>query len=145
MDIAPCTIADLEEWTAMRSALWSDEPDLRSEAAAMLAQPSAEVLNLICRIDGVAAGMAEAALRHDYVNGCETSPVVFLEGIYVVEAHRRSGVARALAERVAEWGRAQGCTEFASDALLDNRASHAFHGAIGFAETERVVFFRIEL
>ena len=26
-------------------------------------------------------GFAEASLRHDYVNGCETSRVAFLEGI----------------------------------------------------------------
>jgi aminoglycoside 6'-N-acetyltransferase I len=30
----------------------------------------------------------------------------------------------------------------ASDALLDNGASHAMHRALGFEETERVVFFR---
>jgi aminoglycoside 6'-N-acetyltransferase I len=34
-----------------------------------------------------------------------------------------------------------GCTELASDALLDNQASHAMHEALGFAETERVVYF----
>lgn len=145
MDIAPCTLADLDDWAAMRLALWPDEPDLRAEAAAMLGDPSPDVLNLICRVGGAAAGIAEASLRHDYVNGCETSPVVFLEGIYVGELYRKSGIARALAERVAEWGRTQGCTEFASDALLNNHASHAFHAAIGFAETERVVFFRREL
>ena len=108
MDIAPCTLADLEDWAAMRAALWPDEPNLPAEAAAMLANPSDDILNLICRIDGIAAGIAEATLRHDYVNGCETSPVVFLEGIYVIEAHRQSGVARALARRVAEWGRTHG-------------------------------------
>lgn len=145
MDIAPCTAADLKDWAAMRAALWPDEPELRAEAAVMLAEPSGDILNLICRVDGAAAGMAEAAFRHDYVNGCETSPVVFLEGIYVIDAHRRSGVARALVDRVAEWGRARGCTEFASDALLDNHVSHAFHRAIGFEQAERVVFFRAEL
>jgi aminoglycoside 6'-N-acetyltransferase I len=34
-----------------------------------------------------------------------------------------------------------GCTELASDALLDNQTSHAMHEALGFVETERVVYF----
>jgi aminoglycoside 6'-N-acetyltransferase I len=46
---------------------------------------------------------------------------------------------------VADWGRAQGCSEFASDAELENVDSHAMHRALGFVETERVVYFRWEL
>lgn len=141
MEIAPAAHADLADWTAMRGALWPDERLDDAEAEALLGHP--ERLALIARDgDGTAIGFAEAAIRHDYVNGCESSPVLFLEGIYVAVAHRREGVARALADRAAQWGRAFGCSEFASDALLDNRASHAFHAALGFAETERVVYFR---
>jgi aminoglycoside 6'-N-acetyltransferase I len=33
----------------------------------------------------------------------------------------------------------------ASDAFLDNSASHQMHGALGFSETERVVYFRKSL
>ncbi|MCS0469058.1 N-acetyltransferase, partial [Burkholderia mallei] len=40
------------------------------------------------------------------------------------------------------WGTARGCAAFASDAPLENAASHALHRALGFDETERVVFFR---
>jgi aminoglycoside 6'-N-acetyltransferase I len=148
MKISPCTPADIADWAAMRIALWPDEDHelLRSEAARMANEPSPDLCNLIARDDrGAAIGFAEASIRRDYVNGCETSPVAFLEGIHVEPAHRRRGVARALAERVAGWGRALGCTEFASDALLDNVDSHSFHAAIGFAETERVVCFRKSL
>lgn len=35
-----------------------------------------------------------------------------------------------------------GCGELASDAPLENAASHAMHHALGFVETERVVFFK---
>jgi len=50
-------------------------------------------------------------------------------------------VARALLGVVTDWARAHGCIELASDALLENTASHAMHAALGFEETERVVFF----
>jgi aminoglycoside 6'-N-acetyltransferase I len=132
-----------EAWLAMRRALWPDasEEDLGSDIPDMFADPELPAFLAIAE-DGHAIGFAEASLRHDYVNGCDSSPVVFLEGIYVDPRHRRRGVARALVAAVADWGRALGCSEFASDALLDNTASHAFHRRVGFAETERVVYFR---
>ena len=43
---------------------------------------------------------------------------------------------------IVAWAQAQGCDELASDALLDNETSQAMHRALGFEETERVVFFR---
>lgn len=143
--IAPAGPADRAAWTAMRSRLWPDDGAEAHDAvvAEMLAQPHAGRLALVARAhDGTAAGFAEAVIRRDYVNGCDGSPVLFLEGIYVAPDHRRGGVGRALAEAVAAWGRGQGLVEFASDALLEDPAAHAFHRAIGFAETERVVFFR---
>lgn len=148
MDIRPCTPADVEPWVALRAAIWSDYPveALREGLEAMLDPAHHRAVALLCRVDSrEAVAFAEATLRTDHVNGCETSPVVFLEGIYVAPGYRRRGIARALAADIAEWGRGRGCTEFASDALLDNAASHAFHAAIGFAETERVVYFRRQL
>ena len=79
------------------------------------------------------------------MNGTQSSPVIFLEGLYVIPELRRQGVARTLVAEVARWARACGCSELASDALLENAASHAAHRALGFAETERVVFFRKRL
>jgi aminoglycoside 6'-N-acetyltransferase I len=76
------------------------------------------------------------------VNGCETSPVAFLEGIYVEPWARRQGVAKELVAEVERWAFARGCQEFASDALLDDTDSHGMHVALGFEETERVVYFR---
>ena len=90
---------------------------------------------------GEAVGLVEASVRADYVNGAESSPVAFLEGIYVVPEARRKGVAAALVAAVTRWALDVGCRELASDALLENQASHAVHRALGFQETERVVFF----
>ena len=87
-------------------------------------------------------GLVEASRRVDYVNGTSSSPVAFLEGLYVVPASRRQGVARTLVQSVVRWALAEGCSELASDSLLDNPAAHATHRALGFEETERVVYFR---
>lgn len=140
--------ADLKALTPLLHALWPEHApeDLAASIASDLFRPDAPGVLLVARSDsGQLAGFAEVMLRADYVNGCETSPVAFLEGIYVDPAHRRTGVARALVDAAAAWGRSRGAREFASDALIDNPESHAFHAAIGFAETERVVYFRKSL
>lgn len=135
---APCA-----EWHTLRSALWPDTPAAEHEAemAAFVAEPQRYAQWLARDPDDRAVGLAEAALRSDYVLGCDTSPVAFLEGLYVAPDRRRQGVARALVDEVARWGAARGCRELASDALLANTVSHAVHRALGFAETERVVAF----
>ena len=85
-----------------------------------------------------------ASSRHlsDYVNGTLSSPVAFLEGLYVVPEARQKGVARALVTAVERWALKLGCREFASDASIENLLSQTVHRALGFRETERVVFFR---
>ena len=140
--IEPVSAETLAGWVPLRVALWPDEEALDKQAAEWLVAADPEQFNIVARSDdGAVIGFAEATLRHDYVNGTSTSPVVFLEGIFVARDHRKRGVAAALVEAVADWGRAKRCSEFASDALIDNLDSHAFHRAIGFAEQERVVCF----
>ncbi len=137
--------SDLEDWAALRAALWPDRTteEHRQDIAALLRRTDGRELALVAVEEPIGIkGFAEASLRQDYVNGCETLPVVFLEGIYVRPDCRDSGVGQALCSAVEAWGRAQRCGEFASDAHLDNRDSHAFHRAVGFKETERVVYFR---
>jgi aminoglycoside 6'-N-acetyltransferase I len=142
MQIEKCGADQLSQWVALRCALWPDEDadQIAQEATGMLARP--DLLVLVAR-EGVAViGFAEAAIRRDYVNGCETSPVAFVEGIYVVPQQRRRGVARAMIAAIEAWAEQQGLRELASDALLDNAQSHAMHEALGFGETERVVYFK---
>jgi aminoglycoside 6'-N-acetyltransferase I len=132
------------DWLALRAALWPRclPAEHEAEMAAFSAEPQRYLQLIAYGSDRGAIGLAEAALRTDHVNGTSTSPVAFLEGLYVVPSARRRGVARALVQAVASWAVERGCTEIASDALLANTASHAAHRALGFEETERVVYFR---
>lgn len=92
--------------------------------------------------DGRFVGVALCCLRHDYVEGCETSPVGYLEGVSVHEAFHRQGIARGLVADCEQWSREKGCTEFASDCELTNVASLAFHLSVGFQEENRIICFR---
>lgn len=137
--------SDLQPWAELRAALWPDASieEHRREVAETFLSGADTTTAFLCRDDdGWIVGLAEVALRSDYVNGCETSPVLFLEGIYVRPEARRRGVGRLLCAAAAAWGRSRGCSEFASDARLDNIESRRFHAALGFEETEQVVFFR---
>lgn len=140
--VRPAGAADRSDWIQLRGELWPHVSPERSDSdiSDMLARGSCCVMARDA--EGHAVGFAEASLRHDYVNGCKTSPVAFLEGIYVVPAARRHRVARQLVQAIEAWAASKGCTELASDAALDNAASHAMHGALGFEETQRVVYFR---
>jgi aminoglycoside 6'-N-acetyltransferase I len=142
--IEPCTSVDQPGWLALRAALWSDctADGHRADAARCLAQPGRYGQFVAYSPAHEPIGFVEASVRSDYVNGAETSPVAFLEGIYVVPHARRQGIARALCVAVVAWARGKGLTELMSDALLGNVESHAMHAALGFAETDRVVYFR---
>ena len=142
----PATQSTLPAWRRMRQALW---PEMKEEENTSETQALMDKADTFIRVawstDDRPVGFAEAALRVDCVNGCVTSPVAFLEGIYVELWARRQGVARALVASVETWAREKGCSELASDALLENAESHRMHAGLGFEETERVVYFRKEL
>jgi len=140
--IKPCTLLDHAGWLPLRAALWPDSaPDNEHDKQTLLNAPERYRVLVFVAEGGDASGFAEASIRTDYVNGTQSSPVAFLEGLYVRPTHRGQGIARQLVAGVQQWAEAMGCTELASDALLDNQASHAMHKALSFAETERVVYF----
>lgn len=86
-------------------------------------------------------GFAQTGLRHDYVEGCESTPVGYLEGIYVKAEYRGRGIARELLRACEDWARESGCHEFASDFELDNKESLRFHLNADFRETNRITCF----
>ena len=96
-------------------------------------------------IDGKAAGFAQCQLRYDYVEGTESSPVGYLEGIFVREEYRKKGYGRALIQECETWSAGKGCTEFASDCELTNETSRLFHLGAGFEEANRIICFTKKL
>ena len=139
--VPPASATDLA-WLSLRLRLWPDGTE--SEHLRYMADALARghCVRLAFAPDGFAVGFVEASQRVDYVNGTSTSPVAFLEGLYVEPSARRKGVARALVAEVERWAAAQGCSELASDSPIENVMAHATHRALGFEETERVVYFR---
>lgn len=92
-------------------------------------------------IQNIPIGFAQCGLRHDYVEGTDSSPVGYLEGVFVKEEYRRCGFAKELLSACEQWAKEQGCTEFASDCELFNDTSLRFHKAMGFQEVNRIICF----
>lgn len=131
---------DRDEWFRMRKGIWSDAPDeylLFDMDDIFVSEKDAVFMGFA---DGRPAGMIEARLR-DYAEGCETSPVGYIEGWFVYGDFRGSGMAGALTQAAEDWAREQGCTEMASDTWLDNEGSIHAHRKLGYIEVERLVHF----
>ena len=142
--VRPIAEDDAAAWAQMRAALWPEEDaaELASEVdrffAGGLPEPQAV---LVASERGEVVGVAELSIR-SRAEDCETDRVGYLEGWFVAPHARRQGVGRALMQAAEQWALAQGCREFASDALIDNEVSARAHLALGFAESAQLRCFR---
>lgn len=96
------------------------------------------------RDGGGLGGFVSFSIR-PWAEGCDSTPVPYIEGWWVAPDLRRAGVGRALVRAVEEWSREHGYRELGSDVELDNAVSLRAHAALGFEPTLRVQFFRKQL
>lgn len=106
---------------------------------------NAEAVVFLAKWEENAVGFAQCQLRHDYVEGTDSSPVGYLEGIFVQEEYRGRGIAKQLLKACENWAGGMGCTEFASDCELTNSGSFKFHMSMGFEEANRIICFTKKL
>jgi aminoglycoside 6'-N-acetyltransferase I len=146
--VRPVQSGDEAAWLELRCALWPDgsRSEHGDEIARFMEGRARDPLAVLVAIttSGSAIGVVELSIR-THAEGCRTDRVAYLEGWYVAPEARGREVGRALVQAAEEWGRAQRCTEFASDAAADNSASAAAHRAVGFAEVGLVRCFRKDL
>jgi aminoglycoside 6'-N-acetyltransferase I len=144
--VRPLVEGDLNEWLRLRSLLWDQaaEDDHREEMVDIIEHGDTQLVAVADAGEGRLAGFLEASIR-PMAEDCETDHVGYLEGWYVEEAERRSGLGRALVTFAEEWARKHGCTEIASDAEVGNDISLAAHQRLGYKETSRLVHLRKEL
>ena len=143
--IRKAEIKDLPILAELACQLWPDHTveEMRTEFAEILAKPDAAYF--LAYADENAVGFAQCQLRHDYVEGTVSSPVGYLEGIYVADEYRQQGFARELLSACESWAKEKGCTEFASDCELNNVQSLQFHLNVGFEEANRIICFTKKL
>ncbi len=143
IDPAKTTEANMVAELAIQ--MWEDNTmdELAEEFKEIISGDDAIIF--LAEMDGAAVGFAQCQLRHDYVEGTDSSPVGYLEGIFVQEEYRGHGIAKQLLKACENWASEQGCTEFASDCELANSESLKFHISMGFEEANRIICFTKKL
>ena len=139
--IRRATAEDKPDWLRMRQGLWPEAPIeyLNFDMDDRLADTDYAVF-LASREDGQLVAFIETGLR-DYGEGCETTPVGYIEAWYVDEHIRRQKLGRDMVYAAEQWAREKDCREMASDTWLENEASIAAHLKLGYEEADRLVHF----
>ena len=140
--IRKANVEDAEILMRLAIQMWEDHDpeELTKEFRNLLEKDDA--VCFIKYVDDKPIAFAQCQLRYDYVEGTESSPVGYLEGIFVSKEYRLHGFAADLLAECEKWTKEKGCTEFASDCELDNEDSLKFHMSLGFEETNRIICFR---
>ena len=143
--IRKAEVEDLHILAELVCKLWPDNTveEMCAEMGEILSKPDSAFF--LAYVEDVPIGFAQCQLRYDYVEGTDSTPVGYLEGIYVADGYRKQGIARDLLHACENWARTKGCTEFASDCELNNTQSLQFHLNVGFEEANRIICFAKKL
>jgi aminoglycoside 6'-N-acetyltransferase I len=143
--IKAATLQDTKAAAHLALLLWPDHTleEFIQEMTHIIAQPDAKVF--LYYHEGETVGFAQCQLRYDYVEGTSSSPVGYLEGLYVKEDFRKLGFAKKLVNACENWAKKRDCHEFASDCELKNEESLAMHLKLGFSEVNRIICFKKDL
>ena len=141
MEIKKANLVDIDELAKLQLLLWPDNTleGLKEEIKELL--KTKKDVFFIAYDKTQPIGFAHASLRHDYVEGASTSPTGYLEGIFVLEQYRKTGVSKQMLEFCENFAKQNGATEFASDCELDNLLSEKVHKKLGFVEASRNIHF----
>lgn len=126
-------------------AIYEREPEGVTGTREMLAEalfgdaPSCEAV--IAVIDGERAGFA---LFYGTFSTWECSPGIWLEDLFVYDAHRRAGVGGALLRHLAGVAVARGCARLEWAALNWNTPALDFYARLGSARLEEWLMHRLQ-
>jgi aminoglycoside 6'-N-acetyltransferase I len=142
MKIVKITLDDFNEWLDLALRLWPEYSSIEmQDILTEILESDRETAFMVRDENGKAIAFMNLSLRYEYVPEATQSPVGYIEGIYVKDEYRHQGIGKAMVEFAERWASVQGCIELASDALVENTDSHAFHSKTGFREAERTVYF----
>jgi aminoglycoside 6'-N-acetyltransferase I len=99
----------------------------------------------LAKVEKQYVGFIHLSLRTEHVEGTHTSPVVYVEGLYIQPPYREKSIAKVLVQAGEAWGLKHHCREMASDTESSNVDSIAFHQKVGFEVANRIVCFRKDL
>jgi aminoglycoside 6'-N-acetyltransferase I len=131
----------VESLTRIALELWPDHDllEFKQEFEEMI--PTNNNRFLLYVVDKEAVAFMHLSIRTDYVEGSESSPTGYMEGVYVKPTYRRKGISTKLFHEGKKWLVQNGCKQVGSDMEMDNKDSYPFHMSLGFQEAGRIITF----
>ncbi|MBN1975307.1 MAG: GNAT family N-acetyltransferase [Sedimentisphaerales bacterium] len=134
---------DFDEWLRMRKLLYPEysQEELLSEIKKIFHEKtivgeSDYAVFVYEKGKETLGGFIETSIRQN-VSKCKSSPVGYIESLYVDSDIRRKGIARALVSESEKWIIERKCSEFAVDTDPGEKGSIDFYLSCSFAEIER--------
>ena len=146
LDFQPAVLSDAAIWKRFRSELYDDLNLAHNETEIKRITKDPDLVSYLVfmKNETLPIGLVELSLRN-IVDGCTSSPVAYLDGLYLIEKYRGRGLGREMLTFIKNWAKGQGCTELAVDTELENVRAQRFYLREGFKETFRIVQFRMGL
>lgn len=132
---------NLDQLTDLAFALWpNNEKDIiKSDFVYIIGHLSNKVL--LAKSDEDYIGFIHMSIRSGFVEGANTTPVGYVEGIYVKPDFRRKGVAKELYHAGIEWLKSKKCTQIGADIGIYNDMCPDFYIGMGFKEVNRIICY----
>ncbi len=78
-------------------------------------------------------------------DGLNSSPIAWLEGIYLKQNYRQKGFGKKLLLKIEKWAKKRNLSELRSDAKMENKNSISAHKSWGFTQANKIVQFKKQL
>ncbi len=145
MNLLPINKNQFSQWREMRKRVYSSLDDEFHEIEMKKIVDNRDWFCYFLENDNnKILGMVELSSRN-IVDGCLSSPVAYLEGLYLKKQHRGMGLGREAIEIIKNWCKKKGFTELGMDTEMKNVEAQKFFKAIGLHETYRIVQYRVEV
>ena len=109
--IKKATNNDIRILAKMAAQLWDNHTVDELENEFIETFNNQQLVFFIKYLKNTPIGFAQCQLRTDYVEGTESSPVGYLEGIFVKEDYRNKGYAKELLCACEKWAKDKGCKD----------------------------------
>ena len=144
VNIRIATIKDIDSVCDLACLLFGcNKDDILNEYNELL--KSSNVVFYIAEDKNKVVAFAQFGLRFDYVEGTTSSPVGYIEGVYVQKEYRNMKIAAKMVKLGEQWAKQKGCLQMASDCELTNVGSYNFHNKIGYSEANKIVCFKKDI
>lgn len=133
-----------ESYVTLLKLLWKDIRDKDIQEIITHHELNKDKIFLYLKEEKV-IGFVNLSIRNDYVEGCTSNGVGYIEGIYVCKPYRRNKIGYELIDHAVAFFKSIGLTEVGSDTDVNNEMSKFFHKFIGFKEVATNVHYIMKI